>query len=479
VQLTGTVASAYAPRSPWPKWAHDNANTGQSEIDTSGFDGGLLWSLALTTAGTAALADCAPGLGGYYLNGPIVGSDRNLYMTGCDGTFYAVDELGGSVNWLKQLQAPATGAFTAPALAPNDILDLGYGTSTGPYATVDLPVSAGIVSLANLNLLNNPGVTCNYPVPIPAYWPPNLPAQNLYYSPFINFYQIGTASQSIISVQSQDPCNGGLQVPLSASAISLAGDLLYGMPGTRVFDFPPQAQVGSFGQSIYGIPGGGISSLQTASPALDDDGSSYWCDQGACIALTALGLPIWQTAVGTVDYTGDFGAPVLGYGQLFVYVLGRTLSSYSPLVVALDAATGAQTWSSPLPGVTIPPSQVTPPLWGTIATPALTEGGLLLVPTPDGLYALNATGANAGQLAWKLAITDGTFAPPSIGGDGTIYVGTVSQGVLAVDPGTHAVRWSFVPKDSTGAPVSISDSPAIGEFGVFFTADNGFLYGVH
>jgi outer membrane protein assembly factor BamB len=479
VELTGTLASAYSARSPWPKWAHDNANTGQSEVDTSGMDGGLLWSLSLTTAGTAALSDCAPGMGGYYVNGPIVGSERNLYITGCDGTFYAVDELGGSVNWLKQLQAPTAGAFTAPALAPNDILDLGYGTNTGPYATVDLPVSDGIVALANLNLLNDPGVTCQYPVPIPAYWPPNLAAQSLFYAPFLNFYQIGEATQTIISVQNQDPCNGGPQVPLTASAISLAGDLLYGYTSGKVLDFGPGAQVGQFSESIFTIQGGFVSSLQSASPAIDDDGNSFWCSQGSCVALTAVGLPIWHASVGTSDDTGDFGAPVLGYGQLFVFSLGRTLSSYSPSVVAFDAATGAQAWSSPLPGVTIPASQVNPTLWGNIAGPALTENGLLLVPSPDGLYALNATGTNAGQLAWKLPITDGTFAPPSIGGDGTIFIGTVSQGLLAVDPTTHTVRWSYVPKDSTGAAVSISSSPAIGDFGVFFTADNGFLYGVH
>jgi len=116
IHLTGTLASAYSTLSPWPKWGHDNANTGQGEVDTSLTDGGLLWSLGLVTAGTEGLAGCATTQGGYYVNAPVLGGDRTLFMVGCDGTFYAIDELGGSVLWRKQLQAPAAGTYTTPAV---------------------------------------------------------------------------------------------------------------------------------------------------------------------------------------------------------------------------------------------------------------------------------------------------------------------------------------------------------------------------
>jgi outer membrane protein assembly factor BamB len=477
VLLTGTLASAYSALSPWPRWAHDNANTGQGEIDTSGSDGGLLWSLSLSNAGTQGLGDCALQQNGYYSNGPIVGDNRLLYVVGCDGTFYAVDELGGSVAWKKQLQAPAPGTYTTPALAPDDVIDVAYGSVSGPNYTADVSYDAGIVVLATLEQL---GGTCGIPVPYPSNWPPNLPP-TLYYDPLMNYYQIAASSRALISLQNQDLCLAGAQISWSAPVLSLGGSLYSVVSGPMVYLFPPQAAVGDFSETVLPFASGTLPSAQVSSPALGDDGTSYWCSKGTCVAMNVAGNELWSQTLGpvTVDYSNDYGAPVLGNGQLYALAVGRSLSSFSSQLLSLDPTSGAANWTYTLPGATVSTTESTPTPWGLIATPALTADNLLVVPNADGVYAIYAAGQNRGQLAWKLLITGGSFAPPAIGADGTIYLGTVSQGLLAIDPLTHAIRWSFVPKNADGSTASISGSPAIGEFGIFVTADNGFLYGIH
>ncbi|HUB08701.1 MAG TPA: choice-of-anchor D domain-containing protein, partial [Myxococcales bacterium] len=127
VPLSGTLQNAaYAP-SAWPKWHHDNGNSGLTAADTSGNQGQLAWkvSLGVPVGASGELAT--------YIDSPAIGQDPNtkddiVYMLGYgtydianvyantapgSGQFVAVDGPSGNVLWSTPVTGPENSAQEA------------------------------------------------------------------------------------------------------------------------------------------------------------------------------------------------------------------------------------------------------------------------------------------------------------------------------------------------------------------------------
>jgi outer membrane protein assembly factor BamB len=101
-------------------------------------------------------------------------------------------------------------------------------------------------------------------------------------------------------------------------------------------------------------------------------------------------------------------------------------------------------------------------------SPAIAADGTIFMGTTNGsLYAVSSSGA----VLWELrAGRTNNSSSPAIAADGTIYVGSKS-GVSAVDPATHAVRWTFPVRRGVDA------TPAIAADGtIYFGSNAGTLY---
>ena len=108
--------------------------------------------------------------------------------------------------------------------------------------------------------------------------------------------------------------------------------------------------------------------------------------------------------------------------------------------------------------------------YSIISSPSLGADGTIYVgSTDDKLYAVNPDGTQKWAFATGNQISDSS---PAIGADGTIYIGSLDDNLYAVNPdGTQ--KWTF----PTGN--SIYSSPAIGADGtIYIGSDDGKLYAI-
>jgi outer membrane protein assembly factor BamB len=104
--------------------------------------------------------------------------------------------------------------------------------------------------------------------------------------------------------------------------------------------------------------------------------------------------------------------------------------------------------------------------------PTIGADGTIFVGAPDGLYAITDNG-NAGQLKWNFKPAAGPWVvgTPTIGGDGTIYIGAGDKNLYALNPdGTK--KWSVA---LGGGP---SQSPAISLDGATLYVSADKLYAI-
>ena len=87
----------------------------------------------------------------------------------------------------------------------------------------------------------------------------------------------------------------------------------------------------------------------------------------------------------------------------------------------------------------------------------------------DGLFALNP---DTGKYKWGVGMPE-IVGSPSVGKDGTIYVGSMDGKLHAIAPdGTE--KWAVKTRGQ------LNSSPAIGADGtVYAMSDDGYLYAVH
>ena len=104
------------------------------------------------------------------------------------------------------------------------------------------------------------------------------------------------------------------------------------------------------------------------------------------------------------------------------------------------------------------------------SSPTIGADGTIYVGSHDNnLYALNPNG----HKKWSFNTSGFVISSPAIGADGTIYVGSADNRLYAVNP-DGSEQWSF----TTYSPVT--SSPAIGADGtIYFGSNDGYLYAVN
>jgi outer membrane protein assembly factor BamB len=115
-------------------------------------------------------------------------------------------------------------------------------------------------------------------------------------------------------------------------------------------------------------------------------------------------------------------------------------------------------WSLPLPGTYID-SDIT-----------IGADGTIYVVTSDASHSTWFAVSPQGGVLWSLDLPR-TFSTPAIGADGTMYVGLLDGGLVAVNPG-GTVRWTRWDLDG------IRSSPALGADGTIYVAGLSHVYAV-
>lgn len=216
-----------------------------------------------------------------------------------------------------------------------------------------------------------------------------------------------------------------------------------------------------------------VDGVTLSSPALGDDGLVYiGCGSLLCALDGADGTVRWTLKTdGWID-----SSPVVS-GDGIVYV-----GSEDGKLYAVDAATGQEKWEfaaeSWAPGYR----------WEIHSSPALgLDGSVIFADSGGHVYAVDAL---TGIQRWKYATPLYTLNPnlgggpaeilssPSIGSDGTVYIGSQDGWLYAIDHQSGALMWVF----DTGGEITergVRSVPAVGSDGAIYVVnDTGVLFAV-
>ena len=147
------------------------------------------------------------------------------------------------------------------------------------------------------------------------------------------------------------------------------------------------------------------------------------------------------------SFSSSISYPVIAAGKVFVTV--RNVSQYGTTLYALDRATGAISWSRPIPGTYY---------WSNAAF----EGGRVFVVNFDGV--LQAFSARDGSTIWTRQLPGQyAFSSPPVASNGVVYTGGAGSGgtVYAVSAATGQVRWTRSVANGDNS------SPALSEIALF------------
>lgn len=175
------------------------------------------------------------------------------------------------------------------------------------------------------------------------------------------------------------------------------------------------------------------------------------------------GTVAWRHPTGSIHYS----SPIVYHDVVYVGVMGRynttTQITFDPPygLLALYASNGTERWFFRT--------------GGPVAASPLLTGIIVVVPSRDGVvYAVSVAD---GTERWR-ADVDAGVSSPAIWGD-TIFVGGSVFGgpahLTALDRGTGAVRWRFVPN----GPVQASPVAADGKVFLSTNSDRGTVYALN
>jgi outer membrane protein assembly factor BamB len=192
-----------------------------------------------------------------------------------------------------------------------------------------------------------------------------------------------------------------------------------------------------------------------SSPAIGSDGTIYFgaIDDQKIYALKPNGTLKWSKTTGNTVYS----SPALSPDETVIYV-----GSMDGKVYALDATTGTDKpgWPYTTSG-------------SVYSSPAVASDGSIYVGSFSGsVYALNSNGT----ARWAYNTGGAVYSSPSIGPDGTIYVGSYNNKIYGLDPNTGAVKtgWPY----TTGSYVL--SSPAVAADGtVYIGSTDGKVYALN
>ena len=281
VPLSATTATAYAGGGAWPRWHHDNVQSGRSPVDTSGLAGVVAWTVSVGAPGPSYWG----GSVNDYLNSPVVGTDGTVYQLGMDGTLYAVNPDGG-LQWKTFLEGPINDPHPGtPIIAADNTLYVAFGD------TLQVSLTYGM-------------------------------------------YRVSSAGAILTALPPLDSGDGFDLPPILTNAGLLLGEDDF----TGSFAF----QIGDGG--IDQVAAGPVTLVaDQASAVVGPDDTTYWCGGSSCQASASPAngltqLP-WSIPTANIAFseTSDLALDVDVTGHLFILFAGWYVTgSSSQQLVAVD-----------------------------------------------------------------------------------------------------------------------------------------------
>ncbi len=444
VTLTIVIKQTAPPPPPpqygasvWPKFHHDNGNTGLSTIDTSN-NKGVARKVKLSTP-----APCKSLSGvwrcGTYQASPSLGADGTIFQVGGDGNVYAVDPTTLGVKWKTPVGEP----MLASAESDITVVKSGHFFVHAHGTGADLPQFFKILDEGTKGTIS---------------WQ-NTPAGYDSFGKRIDGFD-------------------------SAPAIDYDGNL-YLMNEDA-------SKVGSWNQTAKKlfdlVLSPKTSNNFTHGAALTTDRVAFWTSGGSIWALDENAHTVaWSaqdpalSVAGVQTYAKN--APMITSDGKVIASLGWRQGSagayqfYSRLTAYDAKTTKKQLWSvliGPTKGV-----KGVPPLSANVSadeelrynlgvsSPAQGPDGTIYLGHADGLYAIDPV---KHSVKWAYG-TGSVVSSPAVGADGTVYFGSMDGYLYAVKNAN--LVWQVK------AGGQVNSSPAIGADGsVYAMSDDGYLYAV-
>jgi outer membrane protein assembly factor BamB len=427
----------YGP-SVWPKFHHDNGNTGLSAIDTEGNKGTAKKVFLSAPAPCRSLSSvwrC-----GTYQASPSLAADGTIYQVGGNGKVYAVDRATLKVKWSTLVGEP----MLASAESDITVVKSGHFFVHTHGAGADTPQFFKVLD----NKTTGDLVWKNTP-------------------------------------QGYDANHKRLDGFDSAPAIDYDGNLyLMNEDASKIGSWDQRAE------KLYDVDlAPKTANNFTHGAALTPDKLSFWTSGGTLWALDQVAKKVlWSFQDPAIGKSGVSvyakNAPMLTKDNVVIATLGwregttaATYKFYTRVTAWKLSATKTKLWET-----VIGPSAAKKglaPLSANVSadeelrynlgvtSPAQDKAGNIYIGHADGLYALEPV---KGAVKWGYG-TASVVSSPAVGADGRVYFGSMDGYVYAVKGGN--LVWQV----KTGGQVN--SSPAIGADGtVYAMSDDGYLYAI-
>ncbi|MBS2024055.1 MAG: choice-of-anchor D domain-containing protein [Deltaproteobacteria bacterium] len=447
VQVDAIISAPPPPPPPpqygtsaWPKWHHDNTNTGLSPVDTSASKGTLRWKRSLGVPGQC-VKDSQTGKNircGTYTNSPVLTEEGDVVQLSGDGTLWRLNRDTGATQWSVMTTPPwlSPHESTPTVVKQNIFLMTGSEQTTKPQFFKIAAKDGSILATVP------PGGTCTHGGCDGWNSAPMLDADGSFY--------VANDDSSTIDVFDQS------------------------LTRLRQITLAPQDEV------------------DTTGGALAADGRGYWSANGRLWAMTNSAM-LWSFSAPEIDPTKDW--PALAYDHnarsgtvvtpdgTVVFAYERRNSSDKIYTRVWGFAAGPklkQLWTVQLgpvapvpglaPGLDIPPDDSAALFYRAgISSPTVGPDGTVYIGFADGLYAIDPS--SGGKVKWGVGMAS-VYSSPAVSKDGTIYVGSSDGYLYAVTP-AGSVRWQYKTKGQ------VNSSPAIGADGTIYAmSDDGSLYAI-
>ncbi|MHB8418407.1 MAG: choice-of-anchor D domain-containing protein [Myxococcales bacterium] len=490
VPLSGTLQNkAYAPTA-WPKWHHDNGNSGYTTADTSGNQGHMAWkvSIGVPVGVTGSKSELAT-----YIDSPAIGQDTNtkddvVYMLGYgtyninnvynnvapgSGQFVAVDGPSGNTLWTAQVTGPENSAQEAtPTIVADGSIFLMTGGEQTSYPEFFHISPTGSILWSGVQALTGAIAACTFDPTGANDCTKQVPAG----------FKINDGF---------DTCPGFD----NNGVLYLFDD---DQPACDTYSSSTAQPVLQWSTTETDVP----AHVESFSAALTSTSESVFSYGGYVLAFNATGAQMWGIGTGNGLMTNGWkakgsggscendskGSPAIDGSETdAVVAFGGFDPSCSNIIggiAGVNLATGHQDWGTYLAGggAGYPPAAAPPAApyntngYGSAlvsySSPASMGNGNWVMGWIDGVYAIAPPSGGTGlaTVLWHYP-TGLVLSSPAVGGDGTVFVGSSDGNFYAINGSNGTLKWKY----PVGA--AVNSSPAIGSDGsVYFAADDGNLY---
>jgi len=385
--ITLTAVVVGLGETAWPKFHGDAQNTGQAKTGSPTTGVGT----TLFTARNAII-----------FSSPAVGADGTVYVGSYDNNLYALNPAtpGGVPKWA----APTGGNIeSSPAIGKDGTVYV--GSLDGKLYAFNGQTGAKVWEFAASG---------------PIFASPAVSANGYIFVGATTISGVGGSDRRFYCVDAltglkvwEFTAGDGIQ---SSAALSLDGATVYfGSLDGKVY-----ALNAATGASRPGWPFSTGGPIVFSSPAVGADGTVYVGSQdGRMYAISAGGTQRWQYDAGAPIYS----SPAINgaNGTVYFGTFDNVAVPSASQVIALDGATGGETWTFPVDAT-------------ITSSPAVGADGTVYIGTyynaatdNDTVLALNGNGT----FKWGAKTRDDVQSSPAIGADGVVYVGGFDNNVYA------------------------------------------------